>query len=45
MIFQAFVSSKKQTKEFDFTTMRLVFFRFLEVIEDSKKDISKLTDL
>ena len=35
--FQAEVSSKKRTKEFNFTTMRLVFVRFLEEIEDSKK--------
>ena len=32
--FQADVSSKKWTKEFNFTTMRLVFVRFLEEIED-----------
>ena len=36
------ISSKKQTKEFDFTTVihqinRLVFVRFLEEIEDTKK--------
>ena len=30
-------SSKKRTNEFDFTTMRLVFVRFLEEIEDTKK--------
>ena len=35
--FQADVSSKKQRKEFNFTTMRLVFVRFLEEIEDTKK--------
>ena len=35
--FQADVSSKKRTKEFNFTTMRLVFVRFLEEIEDTKK--------
>ena len=29
--------SKKRTKEFNFTTMRLVFVRFLEEIEDTKK--------
>ena len=35
---QADVSSKKRTKEFYFTTtMRLVFVRFLEEIEDTKK--------
>ena len=36
-IFQDDVSSKKRTNEFDFTTMRLVFVRFLEEIEDTKK--------
>ena len=35
--FQADVSSKKRTNEFNFTTMRLVFVRFLEEIEDTKK--------
>ena len=35
--FQFDVSSKKRTKEFNFTTMRLVFVRFLEEIEDTKK--------
>ena len=30
-------SSKKQTNEFVFTTMRCVFVRFLEEIEDTKK--------
>ena len=30
-------SSKKQTNEFVFTSMRRVFVRFLEEIEDSKK--------
>ena len=30
-------SSKKQMNEFVFTTMRRVFVRFLEEIEDSKK--------
>ena len=30
-------SSKKQTNEFVFTTMRRVFVRFLEEIEDTKK--------
>ena len=33
---QANVSSKKRTKKFNFTTMRLVFVR-LEEIEDTKK--------
>ena len=46
--FQANVSSKKRTNEFDFTTMipkvDLFSFVFLEKIEDTK-DISKLTDL
>ena len=34
------ISSEKRTKEFDFTTdtsNRLVFVRFLEKIEDTKK--------
>ena len=30
LFFQANVSSEKRTKEFNFTTMRLVFVRFLE---------------
>ena len=30
-------SSKKRTNEFVFTTMKRVFVRFLEEIEDSKK--------
>ena len=34
---QAVNSSKKQTNEFVFTTMRRVFVRFLEDIEDTKK--------
>ena len=34
---QAVNSSKKRTNEFVFTTMRRVFVRFLEEIEDSKK--------
>ena len=34
---QAVNSSKKQTNEFVFTTVRSVFVRFLEVIEDTKK--------
>ena len=33
---QAMNSSKKQTNEFVFTTMRRVFVRFLEEIEDTK---------
>ena len=35
--YQAVNSSKKRTNEFDFTTMRHVFVRFLEEIEDTKK--------
>ena len=35
--FQADVSSKKRTKEFDFPTMRLVFVCILEEINDTKK--------
>ena len=42
---QAVNSSKKRMNEFVFTTMRHVFVRFLEEIEDTKKGISKLTDL
>ena len=34
---QAVNSSNKRTNEFVFTTMRCVFVRFLEEIEDSKK--------
>ena len=34
---QAVNSSKKRTNEFVFTTMRHVFVRFLEEIEDTKK--------
>ena len=34
---QAMNSSKKRTNEFVFTTMRRVFVRFLEEIEDTKK--------
>ena len=34
---QAMKSSKKQTNEFIFTTMRRIFVRFLEEIEDIKK--------
>ena len=42
---QAVNSSKKETNEFVFTTMRRVFVYFLEEIEDSQKGISKLSDL
>ena len=45
MIFSSCNSSKIRTNKFNLTTMRLVFVRFLEKIEDTKKDISKLTDL
>ena len=41
---QAVNSSKKRTNEIVFSTMRRVFVRFLEEIEDTK-DILKLTDL
>ena len=34
---QAVNSSKKQTNEFGFTTMRRVFVHFLEGIEETKK--------
>ena len=34
---QAVNSSKKRTNEFIFTTMRRVFVRFLEEIEDTKR--------
>ena len=34
---QADVSSKKRTNKFDFTTCRLVFVRFLEESEHTKK--------
>ena len=34
---QAVNSSKKRTNEFVLTTMRRVFFHFLEEIEDTKK--------
>ena len=34
---QAVNSSKKRTNEFVFTTIRRVFVRFLEEIEDTKK--------
>ena len=37
LFFQANVSSKKQTNKFNITTMRLIFVRFLEEIEDIKK--------
>ena len=36
---QAVNSSKKRTNEFVFTTMRRVFVRFLEEIEDTKKNL------
>ena len=42
---QVVISSKKRTNEFVFTTMRRVFVRFLEEIEDTKKNLSKLPDL
>ena len=44
---QAVNYSKKTTNELVFTTMRRVFVRFLEEIEDTKKAFSilKLTDL
>ena len=35
--FQADVSSKKRTNKFNFTTRQLVFVRFLEESEDTKK--------
>ena len=35
--FQVVNSSKKRTNKFNFTTMRRVFVRFLEEIEDTKK--------
>ena len=35
--YQALNSSKKRTNEFVFTTMRRVFVRFLEEVEDTKK--------
>ena len=38
---QAVNSSKKGTNEFVFTTMRRVFFRFLEEIEDLVEDTKK----
>ena len=37
LFFQADVSSKKQMNKFDFTNCRLVFVRFLEESEDTKK--------
>ena len=40
---QAVNSSKKQTNEFIFTTMRRVFIRFLEEIEDTKKKPFEIT--
>ena len=42
---QAVNSSKKRMNVLVFITMRRVFVRFLEEIEDTKKCISKLTDL
>ena len=36
-------SSKKRTNEFVFTSMRCVFVRFLEEIEDSEKTFRNLT--
>ena len=42
---QAVNSSKKETNEFVFTTMRRVFVYFLEEIEDSQKGILKSSDL
>ena len=41
LFFQANVSSKKQTNKFNITTMRLIFVRFLEEIEDIKKTFRK----
>ena len=38
---QAVNSSKKRTNGFVFTTMRRVFFRFLEEIEDLVEDTKK----
>ena len=35
--YQSDVSSKKRTNEFNFTSMRLVFFCFLEEIDDTQK--------
>ena len=37
LFFQVDVASKERKKKFNFTTMRLVFVRFLEEIEDTKK--------
>ena len=37
LFFQVNVSSKKRTNKFNFTTCRLVFVRFLEESEDTKK--------
>jgi hypothetical protein len=39
--YQAVNSSKKRTNEFIFTTIQRVFVRFLEEIEDTKKNLSK----
>ena len=38
---QAKASTKKRTNEFVFTNMQRVFVRFLEEIEDSKKEFQK----
>ena len=43
--YQAVNSSKKRTNEFVFTTMRRVFVRFLEEIEDSKKAFRNYSDI
>ena len=42
---QAKDSSKKQTNEFGFTSMRPVFVRFLEESSARKKNVSRLSDL
>ena len=42
---QAVNSSKKRTNEFVFTTMRRVFVRFVEEIEDTKKTFRKMLTL
>jgi hypothetical protein len=48
-LFSILNSSKNRTKKFDSTTMiskvDMFSFVFLEEFEDTKKDISKLTDL
>ena len=41
---QAVNSSKKRTNEFVFTSMGRVFVRFMEDIEDTKKNLSNLPD-